>query len=92
MVEDVGVKAWVPGIGPLGYVFFTEAEPVDYRTAALTDLGRTWEFWFNMVNNGVLPWGPCHFEQWYTSVAHTEDDVAKTIETAGEALRRVKAS
>ncbi len=89
-IEDIGLTAWVNGIGPLGYIFFTEAQPVDYRTASVTDLDKTWEFWFNMVNNGVLPWGPIHFEQWYMSIAHTKEDVAKTIETSREALRKVK--
>ncbi|MDH5713797.1 MAG: glutamate-1-semialdehyde 2,1-aminomutase [Candidatus Bathyarchaeota archaeon] len=92
MIEDADVTAWVNGIGPLGYVFFTKAEPVDYRTAAVNDLDKTWEYWFNMINNGVLPWGPLQFEQWYMSVAHTKEDVAKTIEVSGEALRKAKTS
>ncbi len=92
MIEDIGVTACVNGIGPLGFIFFTDAEPSDYRTADTTDLEMTWEFWFNMVNNGVLPWGPCHFEQWYVSAVHTKDDIAKTIETSEDALRKVKAS
>lgn len=58
MIEDAGVKAWLNGIGPVGYIFFTEAEPVDFRTATVNDLDKTWEYWFNMVNNGILPWGP----------------------------------
>jgi glutamate-1-semialdehyde 2,1-aminomutase len=91
-IEDTGVTAWLNGIGPLGYIFFTEAKPVDYRTAAVSDLDKTWEYWFNMVNNGVLPWGPIQFEQWYVSVAHTKDDVTKAIETSREALRKVKTS
>lgn len=88
MIEDAGVTAWVNGIGPVGYVFFTETAPVDFRTATVNDLDKTWEFWFNMVNNGVLPWGPLQFEEWYMSIAHTKEDVAKTIETSGEALRK----
>ncbi|MDH5438532.1 MAG: glutamate-1-semialdehyde 2,1-aminomutase [Candidatus Bathyarchaeota archaeon] len=92
VIEDVGVTACVNSIGPLGYVFFTDVEPVDYRTADATDLEKTWEFWFNMVNRGVLPWGPCHFEQWYVSVVHTKDEITKTIETSEEALRKVKAN
>jgi glutamate-1-semialdehyde 2,1-aminomutase len=88
MIEDIGVKAYVNGIGPLGYVFFTESAPVDFRTATVNDLDKTWEFWFNMVNNGVLPWGPLQFEEWYMSIAHTKEDIAKTIETSGDALRK----
>jgi len=90
MIEDTGVTAWVNGIGPLGYIFFTETAPVDFRTATVNDLDKTWEYWFNMVNKGVLPWGPLQFEQWYMSIAHTKEDVTKTIETSGEALRKVK--
>ncbi|UCE16663.1 MAG: glutamate-1-semialdehyde 2,1-aminomutase [Candidatus Bathyarchaeota archaeon] len=88
MIEDAGVTACVNSIGPLGYVFFLEAKPVDFRTATVNDLDKTWEYWFHMVNNGVLPWGPLQFEQWYTSIAHTKEDVAKTIETSGDAFRK----
>jgi len=88
MIEDAGVTACVNGIGPLGYIFFTEAKPVDFRSATINDLDKTWEYWFHMVNNGVLPWGPLQFEQWYMSVAHTKEDVAKPIETSGDALRK----
>jgi len=91
MVEDVGITACVNSIGSLGYIFFTDVKPVNYRTADTTDLEKTWEFWFHMVNNGVLPWGPVHFEQWYVSVVHTKDDITKAIEVSGEALRKVKA-
>jgi glutamate-1-semialdehyde 2,1-aminomutase len=88
MIEDTDVKACVNGIGPVGYVFFIETAPVDFRTAAVNDLDKTWEFWFNMVNKGVLPWGPLQFEEWYMSIAHTKEDIAKTIETSGDALRK----
>jgi len=92
MVEDAGVTAKVRGIGPVGYIFFTDIEPVDYRTSLSSDLEKTQEFWFNMLNKGVIPWSPSPFDEWYVSVAHTKDDIAKTIETSGEALRKVKAS
>jgi len=89
MIEDTGVTAWLNGIGPVGYIFFTETPPIDFRTATVNDLDKTWEYWFNMVNNGILPWGPLQFEEWYVSVPHTKEDIAKTIETSGEALRKL---
>jgi len=92
MVEDVGVTAKVRGVGPVGYIFFTDVEPVDYRTAATADVEKTREFWFNMFNRGVIPWSPSPFDEWYVSVAHTKDDIAETIEASGEALRKVKTS
>ncbi len=92
MVEDVGVTAMVKGIGPVGYIFFTDVEPVDYRTSATADVEKTREFWFNMLNKGVLPWSPSPFDEWYVSVAHTRDDITKTIEASREALRKVKTS
>lgn len=77
-------------MGPVGYIFFTDVEPVDYRTAAITDAEKAWEFWFNMLNRDVIPWSPSLLDEWYVSVAHTKGDIAKTIETSGEALRTVK--
>jgi glutamate-1-semialdehyde 2,1-aminomutase len=92
MVDDVGITAMVRGVGPVGYIFFTDVEPVDYRTAHTSDVEKTREFWFNMLNRGVIPWSPSPFDEWYVSVAHTKDDITKTIETSGEALRKVKTS
>jgi len=87
-IEDSGIKGLVKSIGPVGYIFFTDTEPVDYRTAASTDFEKTWEYWFNMFNNGVLPCAPGEFEPWYVSVAHTQDDIAQAVETAEDALRK----
>jgi glutamate-1-semialdehyde 2,1-aminomutase len=91
MVEDTGVTAKVRGIGPVGYIFFTDVEPVDYRTATTVDIEKTREFWFNMFNKGILPWSPSPLDEWYVSVAHTKNDITETIETSGEVLRKVKA-
>lgn len=92
MVDDVGITAMVRGVSPVGYIFFTDVEPVDYRTAHTSDVEKAREFWFNMLNRGVIPWSPSPFDEWYVSVAHTKDDITKTIETSGEALRKVKTS
>jgi len=87
-IEDSGINGLVKSIGPVGYIFFTDTEPVDYRTAAITDFEKTWEYWFSMFNNGVLPCAPGEFEPWYVSVAHTQDDIAQAVETSEDALRK----
>ena len=43
-----------------------------------------------MINRGVIIWAPCQWEQWNITVAHTKEDIEKTVELAGDALNKIK--
>ena len=91
-VEDVGIEAVVPYIGPSGTVCFINVEVVDYRTASTYDKKKNWEFWFSLLNHGflTLPGLPEGGEQWLVSAAHTNEDIEKAIEITESALREIK--
>jgi len=95
-LEDSGVEGFISEICPMGYIYFAAKdrkvdEVYDYRSALLyCDLQKTIDFWFSMINRGVIMWAPCQLEQWNVTVAHTKEDIEKTVELAGEALNKIK--
>jgi len=67
---------------------FFSAEPVfDAESARKSDKRRFGRFFHAMLEAGVhLP--PSQFEAAFLSVAHTDEDVAQTIEAAKGAFRK----
>jgi len=90
LAESSGVEVWVSSVSSFGYIYFMGIEPVDYRTAMKTDLKKTLDFWFKMVNEGVFIWSPVQFQQWNTTVTHSEEDVEKTLEKMDTAFKKIK--
>ncbi len=80
-----GVPMLVDGPGPVFQTYFTEAESVrDYRDFARTDRARMALLHAALLERGVnmVPRG-----LWFLSTAHTEADVAATVDAFGDALR-----
>ncbi len=66
-------------------LFFTGEGVYDYPTAKKADTGKYAKYFGAMIQNGVwLP--PSQFEACFVSVAHSERDVAKTLQAAETAL------
>ncbi len=79
VVSDSGVKATVSGIGSVGIIFFNDALPVDYRSAVISDQELWYKYWISMINEGVLISGNTWHQTWFVSVAHTNEDITRTI-------------
>ena len=62
-------------------LFFTEKEVVDFPSAKSTDTGLYATFYAGMRENGVNL-APSGYECAFTSFAHTDEDLEKTIEAA----------
>jgi glutamate-1-semialdehyde 2,1-aminomutase len=84
-----GMPHQVARVGSMWTLFFV-AEPVtDYDTARRCDTARFARFFWGMLDRGVYL--PCsQFEAAFTSAAHTEQHVAKTLAAAREALAEIK--
>ncbi len=69
------------------FTFFFTADPVtDYETAQKSDTQSFAHFFRAMLESGIyLP--PSQFETAFLSAAHTEQDIAATIEAARHAVR-----
>jgi len=71
--------------GMFGFVF-TDEQPVRrYDQVAGADLERFRRFFHGMLERGIYL-APSAFEAGFVSAAHTEDDVARTLEAARETL------
>jgi glutamate-1-semialdehyde 2,1-aminomutase len=75
-------------VGSMFTWFFVEGEVTDFHCAAASDVERFGRFHHGMMERGVwLP--PSQFEAAFLSAAHTEHDIARTIQAAAEVLERI---
>jgi len=83
--QAAGVPVTVNREGSLFSVFFSDEPVADYDAASRQNTNRFATLHRGMLRRGVmLP--PSAFEGWFLGVAHTEEDVERTIEVAGEAF------
>jgi glutamate-1-semialdehyde 2,1-aminomutase len=66
-------------------LFFSTVPVTDYNAAKTSDTSVFGRFFHAMLEQGIyLP--PSQFEAAFISLAHSEDDIDKTIEAARNAL------
>ena len=88
--EKAGVTVRINQSASLLTVFFTD-KPVDsYAAAMSSDTAKFKVFFQSMLNQGIyLP--PSQFECWFVSLAHSDEDLAKTLIAAENAFAAVAA-
>jgi glutamate-1-semialdehyde 2,1-aminomutase len=91
IIADLGIPACVTQVATLGGILFTPSEPTNFREAAKCDVERWWEYWFGMLNRGVIPMGSAWFEEWSISAQHTDADIDRTLEATKDVLRAIYA-
>jgi glutamate-1-semialdehyde 2,1-aminomutase len=87
--QAVGISILINGIGSCFYVTFTaRREMWNYRDTLDSDLEARDGFLLNMLQAGIylMPDG-----RWYLSAAHTEKDIAQTLDIIREVFARDKA-
>jgi glutamate-1-semialdehyde 2,1-aminomutase len=83
-----GVPAVVNRVGSMLTAFFT-AEPVtDYASAKRSDTQRYARFFRGMLARGIYL-APSQFEAAFVSLAHTDDDIQRTVQAAAAVLREL---
>jgi glutamate-1-semialdehyde 2,1-aminomutase len=87
--EDRGVDVWVENVGSLGELYFTDKEMRTWRDAFSID-GDKWRHWFiHSLGRGVFFGVPHADEHFFTSLAHSKEDIEKSIEVSDEAFRQI---
>lgn len=85
-LADAGIPAQINAIGSLATVFFT-ADPVrNYTDAKRSDTKRYARFFREMLDRGIFL-APSQFEAAFVSVAHTPQDIDRTLAAARESLQ-----
>ena len=84
------VDAYCVGLGPVFQVWFADHPIENYRDAqkyAREDIFTLW--WEEMLFRGIL-FHPHYYENLFVSMAHSDEDIDKTLVAAEEAARAVE--
>jgi len=81
LAEEAGIAAKTVGLAPMPFLVFTDPDPAIRETAKYL-------FYREVTRRGVLL-HPNH--HWFVSAAHTDADLAHTLEVCGEAFRYAQA-
>ncbi len=85
---SAGVPATVQRVGSMITLFFREGPVRSWADAAPCDTARFATWHRGLLERGVY-WPPSQFEAAFLSGAHTEADIAATVDAAGESLRAI---
>ncbi len=81
-----GVKVTVNRVASMMSMFFTAEQVTDYNSACTSDTGKFAAFFRSMLDLGIYL-APSQFEALFISVAHTDEDIAKTIQAAAKSFK-----
>jgi glutamate-1-semialdehyde 2,1-aminomutase len=81
VMEDEGIVGHVEHVNSQGSILFTDKRIENYRDfVEHVDYGFHDNFWYSMLNQGVMPHPKSADQQWTISVQHTEEHIDETIE------------
>ncbi len=86
--RDAGVPLIAASAGGMWGYFFHPGPVTDYASARAADTERFKRFFHAMLDRGVYL-APSQFEAAFVSLAHSDDDIDRTLVAAREALARV---
>ncbi len=86
--ETVGMPTFQTRVGSMFCTFFNAERVVDHASAKRCDSNRYALFFRAMLENGVYL-APSQFEAGFLSLAHSEQDIERTIQAAEEAFSRL---
>lgn len=86
--DRVGIPMQINRVGSMVCPFFTEQKVINYQQARQSDLERFARYFQLMLEHGVLL-PPSQFEGMFISLAHSEEDLERTIEANRLALEQL---
>ena len=87
---EAGVPLQVQAVTGLLTPFFATSSVREFSAAARSDVAAYGRWCRALLQRGVYP-PPSQFEAWFPSLAHTDEDVERTVAAAAEAFREVAA-
>lgn len=89
-IDDIGgIDCTINSIGSMFQIFFTPEKVRDEASAKKADAMKFRRLFDELLKRNVfIP--PSQFETCFVSYAHEEEDVDKTVEAYGEALKKIK--
>ena len=86
-----GVKIQAHQAGSMFSIFFNEGKVKDYASSAASDQ-EAFKVWFRAMLEQGIYLAPSQFETLFLSLAHTDEDIDRTIAAAEKAFAAVKKS
>ena len=86
-LRELGLPLTQNRVGSMSTLFFTTGAVRDYETAAASDTKRFGAYFREMLERGVYL-APSQFEAGFVSMAHTDEEIDRTIGANREALRQ----
>lgn len=86
--REAGVTLQVQQAGSMFGFFFSDREVTDYETSAAADQ-EAFKVWFKAMLEQGIYLAPSQFETLFMSGTHTDEEIDRTIEAAGVALKKV---
>ncbi|MBI2831582.1 MAG: glutamate-1-semialdehyde 2,1-aminomutase [Chloroflexi bacterium] len=88
VASEAGVRLRTSRIASLLTAFFTGTPVTDYDSAKKSDTALFSRFFTHLLAEGVY-WPPSQFEAAFVSLAHSDEDIKRTVEAIGNALKAV---
>ncbi len=86
--EAAGLQVSANRVGAMFTTFFTAQKVIDFDTATSSDTGKFALFFQKMLEHGVYL-APSQFEAAFMSLAHSDEDIERTVEASRKAFRAV---
>jgi glutamate-1-semialdehyde 2,1-aminomutase len=86
--EDAKVHAQVNGLSSMFQIFLTDNPVNNYKDAKSSDFNKFQRYHKILLNRGIFV-PPSQFETCFLSTVHTNEDIEKTIEVMGSALKEI---
>ena len=86
--REAGVPATINRVGSMFTTFFTDRKVKDFASAKTSDTSKFGAFFRSMLAQGVNL-APSQFEAAFVSLAHSKNDIAKTLAAARKSLKNL---
>ncbi len=87
--EKHGVPIYSRQAGSMFCAYFSDQPVTDFESAARSNVKQFGAFFRNLLENGVYI-APSQFEAGFMSLAHSDEDIEKTVDAADRAFAAVK--
>jgi glutamate-1-semialdehyde 2,1-aminomutase len=87
--NDCGIPVHCSHVGGMFTVFFTSAPVEDYQTAKTSDT-EAFSRYFNLMLEQAIYLAPSQFEAVFVSLAHSQEDLERTVAAAQTAFRQMR--
>jgi len=89
VAHQAGVPLTINRVGSLMSCFFTDRPVRNFNDVQTTDIKSFKKFFAGMLKRGIYL-APSDYEAMFISLAHTKNDIEKTIDAAKESFRRLR--